>query len=103
MKTHKVRTDTMTLGPFLTMILNATARSPNQDPSNVCSRTRISSLATLRREEMTTEAQTFRLRRQTLGPFVSLILRLVEQRAAELRFAAEQNHRQALCVRVHVG
>ncbi len=105
MKTQTARTDTMTLGPFLTLILNSRPVTKSaEDPSKVSGGTQILPLAILRREETAAETQTVRVRRRTLGPFMSLVLRLVEEKAAELRFAAEHNHsRQALCVRVAVG
>jgi hypothetical protein len=105
MKTQTARTDTMTLGPFLTLILNSRPVTKSaEDPSKVSGGTQILPLAILPREETAAETQTVEVRRRTLGPFMSLVLRLVEEKAAELRFAAEHNHsRQALCVRVAVG
>lgn len=96
MKTLTAWTGTMTLGPFLVLILNSTLRT------QVSSRMRIPPLSALRQEEKT-ETQTARVRRLTLGPFVSLFLHLVEEKATKLRFA-EHNHRQpAPYVRVQVG
>jgi hypothetical protein len=106
MNTQTARTDTMTLGPFLTLILNSrpVTKSADEDPSRVCGGTQILPIAILRREETAAETQTVWVTQRTLGPFMSLILRLMEQKAADLRFAAEHNHsRQAPCVRVAVG
>ena len=105
MKTQ-IRTNRTTLGPFLTLILNSRPRpkSASENPSEVCDATRIP-VAILRQEQATAETQTVDVRRRMLGPFVSLILDLSEQKAAErLRVAAEQTRpEQALCVRIHVG
>ncbi len=103
MKTQ-IRTNTTTLGPFLTLILNSRPRpkSASENPSKVCDDTRIP-VAILRQEQATAETQTVDVRQRMLGPFVSLILRLGEA-AERRRFAAEHNRpEQALCVRIHVG
>src|SRR5271167_3122992 len=101
MKTQTVRTNPTALGLFLTLILNSRPKpkSANENPSKVCGVARISPAGVLRREEATAETRTFPARRTMLGPFVRLILRLAEQRAAErLRFAAEHNSRaSAMC------
>jgi hypothetical protein len=106
MKTQTVRTNTTIMGPFLTLILNSRPRPKpaSENPFKVCDDTRIPA-PILRQEQATAETQTIDVRRRMLGPFVSLILDLSEQKAAErLRFAAEHNRpEQALCVRIHVG
>jgi len=106
MKTQTVRTNRTVLGPFLTLILNSRPRtkSASENASKVCCDTRLP-VDILRQEQATATTQTVDVRRQMLGPFVSLVLDLLEQKAAErLRFAAEHNRsEQAPCVRIHVG
>jgi hypothetical protein len=84
MKTQTVRTNTTILGPFLTLILNSRPRpkSASANPSGVRADTRIP-VAILQQEETTAETRAIDVRRRMLGPFLSLVLDLLEQKAAE--------------------
>ena len=107
MNPQMLRNNTTTLRAFLNLILNARPKpkSGDQDPSRHWGYKRVSPEAVLPGGEATAATQPLHVRRRALGPFVSLVLRVAEQKAAErLRFAAEQNRPcQALCVRIHVG
>ena len=103
MKMQTVRTHTMTLGPFLTLILNSRPRfrSANENASKVCDCAGTSPTAILLQEMATSEMQTGDVAGRTLGPFVSLILRLVEQKAEVRRQSApvKKHSEQPICFR----
>jgi hypothetical protein len=107
MKTQWLRTDKMTMGPFSTLILNSGTRAQcnSETPSKTCDDTPTSPLAILRQDEATLETQRVPVGQQTPGVFVSWILELVQERAAErLRFAAEHIRPEpTLCVRIQFG
>ncbi len=102
MKTQ-IRTNTTTLGPFLTLILMSRpkSKSANENPFKVCGSMRFFLAAIRHREKNAVETKPADVRQRMLGPFVSLILRLGEA-AERRRLAAEHNWAEhALCVRIH--
>jgi hypothetical protein len=108
MNSQSIRTSPATLGPFLSLILNARTKadSGNENPCMLRCGERGCPPAFFRQaEDATAETQAIDIRRQILGPFVSLVLRLLTQKAAErLRTEAEYDRRrQAAWERIQVG